>query len=327
MRSRWTGPEALAPLGNCRMRLVTQASATMTVFSATASIPVLVASDFQEAQRLPSGSAQGVALQTSHEGASRVADVLAHALGLKHEEKRNSKEWTPPAHLLSKYNRAELYEKVWSQPMRILAQQYGVSDAYLGRVCRLLRIPLPGLGYWAKKERRKDGEEASATASTSQRGQPARDQELNIPFGRSNVSNAKPAIFGFLTPNAGVPEADQTTWRAICQDRVLVSGALQRQRNLSDECFIFSLRFAEAPVRSDNSSPQLSRVKLRTSAFSSNLARKKWRLEGNTETGETLAEEVKIAKSLSLQDFPILEKNKLTWRRGGDSRPPLRTAL
>lgn len=72
-------------------------------------------------------------------------------LGLKYEENRNSKEWTPPAHLLSKYNRAELYEKVWSQPMRILAQQYGVSDAYLGRVCRLLRIPLPGLGYWAKK--------------------------------------------------------------------------------------------------------------------------------------------------------------------------------
>jgi hypothetical protein len=72
-------------------------------------------------------------------------------LGLKYEEKRSSKEWTPPAHLLAKYNRAELYEKVWSQPMRILAQQYGVSDVYLARVCRLLRIPLPGLGYWAKK--------------------------------------------------------------------------------------------------------------------------------------------------------------------------------
>ena len=72
-------------------------------------------------------------------------------LGLKHEEKRNSKEWTPPAHLLGQYNRTELYEKVWSQPMRILAQQYGVSDVYLARVCRLLRIPLPGLGYWAKK--------------------------------------------------------------------------------------------------------------------------------------------------------------------------------
>ena len=72
-------------------------------------------------------------------------------LGLKYEQKRNSKEWTPPAHLLAQYNRAELYEKVWSEPMRIFAQQYGVSDVYLARVCRLLRIPLPGLGYWAKK--------------------------------------------------------------------------------------------------------------------------------------------------------------------------------
>jgi len=72
-------------------------------------------------------------------------------LGLKYQEKRNSKDWTPPAHLLAQYNRAELYEKVWSEPLRIVAQQYGVSDAYLGRVCRLLRIPLPGLGYWAKK--------------------------------------------------------------------------------------------------------------------------------------------------------------------------------
>ena len=72
-------------------------------------------------------------------------------LGLKYEEKRSTKDWTPPAHLLVQYNRAELYEKVWSQPMRGLAQQYGVSDVYLARVCRLLRIPLPGLGYWAKK--------------------------------------------------------------------------------------------------------------------------------------------------------------------------------
>ena len=65
-------------------------------------------------------------------------------LGLKYEEKRSSKEWTPPVHLLAKYNRAELYEKIWSQLMRILAQKYGVSDVYLARVCRLLRIPLRG---------------------------------------------------------------------------------------------------------------------------------------------------------------------------------------
>jgi ankyrin repeat protein len=72
-------------------------------------------------------------------------------LGLKYEEKRSSKEWTPPAHLLAQYDREKLYDNVWSQPMRILAQHCGVSDVYLARVCRLLRVPLPGRGYWAKK--------------------------------------------------------------------------------------------------------------------------------------------------------------------------------
>jgi hypothetical protein len=40
-------------------------------------------------------------------------------------------------------------------------------------------------------------------------------------------------------------------------------------------------------------------------SLSSNLARKKWRLEGNRETGETPAEETKTAKPLKTQDFPI----------------------
>jgi len=42
---------------------------------------------------------------------------------------------------------------------------------------------------------------------------------------------------------------------------VLVSGALQRLRNLSDECvFIFSLRFAEAPVEIKQLSSLLVKV-------------------------------------------------------------------
>ena len=48
---------------------------------------------------------------------------------------------------------------------------------------------------------------------------------------------------------------------------------------------------------------------LRAATFSSNFARKKWRLEGNRETGEAVAEETKTAKLLMIQDFPItLEK-------------------
>jgi len=53
--------------------------------------------------------------------------------------------------LLSRYNREELYEKVWSRPMRILAMEYGISDVGLAKVCRKLGVPVPGRGYWAKK--------------------------------------------------------------------------------------------------------------------------------------------------------------------------------
>jgi hypothetical protein len=48
--------------------------------------------------------------------------------------------------------REELYEHVWSEPMQKLARTYGLSDVGLAKACRRMRIPLPGRGYWAKKQ-------------------------------------------------------------------------------------------------------------------------------------------------------------------------------
>lgn len=48
--------------------------------------------------------------------------------------------------------RSELYERVWQMPLRKLAPEFGVSDVGLGKLCRRMNIPLPGLGYWAKVE-------------------------------------------------------------------------------------------------------------------------------------------------------------------------------
>jgi hypothetical protein len=48
------------------------------------------------------------------------------------------------------YRRCELYEEVWKQPARTVARRYGVSDVALGNICRRLRVPLPGLGHWAR---------------------------------------------------------------------------------------------------------------------------------------------------------------------------------
>jgi hypothetical protein len=50
------------------------------------------------------------------------------------------------------WNREELYKEIWEQPLVKIATKYGISAVALGKVCRKLQIPLPGRGYWVKKE-------------------------------------------------------------------------------------------------------------------------------------------------------------------------------
>lgn len=49
------------------------------------------------------------------------------------------------------YVRDRLYEQVWSSPVSKVAAEYGVSGVALANLCRRMRIPLPGRGYWARK--------------------------------------------------------------------------------------------------------------------------------------------------------------------------------
>jgi hypothetical protein len=46
--------------------------------------------------------------------------------------------------------REELFERVWSVPVLRLAQEFGISDVALSKLCRRRGIPLPPRGYWAK---------------------------------------------------------------------------------------------------------------------------------------------------------------------------------
>ena len=48
--------------------------------------------------------------------------------------------------------REVLYEAVWSEPMSALAQKYSLSDVGLAKICRKLKIPFPGRGYWQKEK-------------------------------------------------------------------------------------------------------------------------------------------------------------------------------
>ncbi len=57
-------------------------------------------------------------------------------LGLRLEERQNRKLQPPPPALLGRYNRAELYEKLWTDPTRTVAKHYGVSDLGCRRSAR-----------------------------------------------------------------------------------------------------------------------------------------------------------------------------------------------
>lgn len=52
----------------------------------------------------------------------------------------------------STLTRGELYELVWSIPIVKLADEFGVSDRGLSKICERNQVPVPGRGYWAKLE-------------------------------------------------------------------------------------------------------------------------------------------------------------------------------
>lgn len=76
-------------------------------------------------------------------------------LGLTLDGRRRSKSEPrnpqPSWYVLSRYDRKQLYDEVWSAPTQQVAKRYGISDVALAKVCSQLRIPKPPRGYWAKK--------------------------------------------------------------------------------------------------------------------------------------------------------------------------------
>lgn len=49
-----------------------------------------------------------------------------------------------------RFERAALYEEVWTTSLRQLSKKYEMSDNGLRKICRAMNIPLPTAGHWAK---------------------------------------------------------------------------------------------------------------------------------------------------------------------------------
>jgi hypothetical protein len=52
--------------------------------------------------------------------------------------------------MATQVSRQELYDLVWSTPMRALAAQFGISDVGLQKTCARAMIPTPDRGYWPR---------------------------------------------------------------------------------------------------------------------------------------------------------------------------------
>jgi hypothetical protein len=48
--------------------------------------------------------------------------------------------------------RRGLYDLVWSKPMTLVAEEFGMSDTALKKICDKHGVPSPPRGYWAKKQ-------------------------------------------------------------------------------------------------------------------------------------------------------------------------------
>jgi hypothetical protein len=51
------------------------------------------------------------------------------------------------------WNRDKLYEAVWKRPAVQLAKEHGISDVALAKICKKLKVPKPGPGYWRRIEK------------------------------------------------------------------------------------------------------------------------------------------------------------------------------
>lgn len=48
------------------------------------------------------------------------------------------------------YDRAQLLDEVWAEPVVVVAPRYGLSDVGLKKLCMRLQVPTPARGHWAK---------------------------------------------------------------------------------------------------------------------------------------------------------------------------------
>lgn len=121
------------------------------------------------------------------------------------------------------WNRDELYEEAWSIPMKTLAKKYGISDVGLAKVCRKLSIPLPGRGYWAKKEAGQNVEHLSL---------PPLKEKIVLQKPAPRVEPPKLSDFATQEEMAQIEQLERTTGEALIKRGSLAHPLIVQARSI-----------------------------------------------------------------------------------------------
>jgi hypothetical protein len=117
--------------------------------------------------------------------------------------------------------RREMYDLVWSKPMRELAGELGFSDVALGKWCRSHDMPTPGVGYWQKVA-------AGKRVLKPKLRDPDRDETFQVTFTRyapGEVREDPPPA-----PPREVPEFE--VFEGLPENRIVVADTLTRPHPL-----------------------------------------------------------------------------------------------
>lgn len=95
-------------------------------------------------------------------------------------------------------SRQTLYNHVWSTPMARLSKEYGISDVALAKICKKLKVPYPGRGYWRRKET----------------GKSVKQPPLS-PY--SDPAKQAVTIYPTIRPDALEPASEETTQRITAE--------------------------------------------------------------------------------------------------------------
>ena len=111
-------------------------------------------------------------------------------------------------------SRKELYDLVWSEPMKTLSARFGISDVALKKTCARYNIPTPDRGYWAKREAGKEAVQLQLPPRF-----PGLSDEVLVGAGKSYwyQSVDEKELLGALPPPPEFPESLETLRKRVTE--------------------------------------------------------------------------------------------------------------